>query len=499
MQLHAFDLIVIVVYMAGVTVFGWYFGRKQKNIRDYFLSDRDVPWWALAGSIVATETSTVTFISVPAFAFAANARGEGGNFTFLQLVTGYMIGRLVIVALFIPLYFRGELFTVYQVLDKRFGGSVKRTAASLFLVTRSVADGIRLYATALVLVALTGWADPQSILIIGAVTILYTYLGGMSAVIWTDVVQLVIYVVGALVAAMILLQRIPGGWGEVVSVGNEFHKFQLIDFSWDLARSYTFWSGIIGGAFLTTATHGTDQLMVQRYLCSKNARQATGALLASGAMVFAQFVLFLLIGVMLFAFYHHFPTLPAEVASRADRVFPHFIVTELPPGLVGLVIAAIFAAAMSTLSSSLNSSAATALTDFYRPLLAPSRSDAHYLTVSRGLTAMWGGVQIVVAFVAIAMQQRVVDAVLSIASFTNGPILGLFFLGSLTKRVGRVGALAGVISGILVMIFVWARLSVSWQWYVLIGSTVTFAVGYMTSVTFEGAVSAEPSEVEEII
>jgi SSS family transporter len=475
---------VIAAYMAGVTLFGWYFGRKQKDIRDYFLSDRDVPWWALAGSIVATETSTVTFISVPAFAFAANGRGEGGNFTFLQLVAGYMIGRLVIVALFIPLYFRGELFTVYQVLDRRFGGSVKRTAASLFLVTRSAADGIRLYATALVLVALTGWADTKSILIIGAVTILYTYLGGMSAVIWTDVIQLVIYVGGAFVAAVILLDRIPGGWNEVAAVGEQFHKFQLFDFSRDIARSYTFWAGIIGGAFLTTATHGTDQLMVQRYLCSRSARQATGALLASGAVVFAQFVLFLFIGVMLFAFYQH-SALPPEVASRADRVFPHFIVTQLPPGLVGLVVAAIFAAAMSTLSSSLNSSAATALTDFYRPLMARGRSDAHYLKVSRGLTAMWGAVQIIVAIVAIAIEQRVVDAVLSIASFTNGPILGLFFLGALTKRVGRVGALAGVAAGIAVMLLVWLGLNVSWQWYVLIGSTVTFAVGYGASLMFE--------------
>lgn len=485
MQLHILDMIVLVAYMGGVLLFGWYFGRKQKNIRDYFLSDREVPWWALAGSIVATETSTVTFISVPAFAFAANARGEGGNLTFLQLATGYMIGRLIIVAIFIPLYFRGELFTVYQVLDKRFGGQVKRTAASLFLITRSIADGVRLFATALVLVALTGWADPTSILIIGIVTIVYTYLGGMSAVIWTDVVQLVIYLVGALLAAVILLMRIPGGWTEVVTVGNEFHKFQVFDFTLSLSRSYTFWAGLIGGAFLTTATHGTDQLMVQRYLCSKNAKQATLALLSSGALVFAQFVLFLLIGIMLFVFYHHFPTLPPDVASRADRIFPHFIVTELPHGVVGLVIAAIFAAAMSTLSSSLNSSAATSLTDFYRPLLARDRSDRHYLRVSRALTAMWGGIQILVAIVAITMQQRVVDAVLSIASFTNGPILGLFLLGALTRRVGRTGALAGVVTGIVTMTFVWWKLHVSWQWYVLVGSLVTFAVGCAVSVIFE--------------
>ena len=495
MQLHTLDLLVLVAYMAGVTLFGWYFGRKQKNIRDYFLSDREVPWWALAGSIVATETSTVTFISVPAFAFAANARGEGGNLTFMQLVVGYMIGRLIIVALFIPLYFRGELFTVYQVLYKRFGGQVKRTAASLFSITRSLADGVRLFATALVLVALTGWADPKSILIIGIVTIVYTYLGGMSAVIWTDVVQLVIYIAGALVAAAILLHRIPGGWGEVIAVGNEFHKFQLLDFSLSIARSYTFWAGVIGGAFLTTATHGTDQLMVQRYLCSKNARQATLALLSSGVIVFAQFVLFLLIGVMLFVFYHRFPTLPPEVASRADRIFPHFIVTELPQGIVGLVIAAIFAAAMSTLSSSLNSSAATSLTDFYKPLLARNRSDIHYLRVSRGLTALWGGVQIVVAIIAIAMQQRVVDAVLSIASFTNGPILGLFLLGALTQRVGRTGALAGVVTGIATMTFVWWKLHVSWQWYVLIGSLVTFAIGYIMSLAFErGAPRTQKAE-----
>jgi SSS family solute:Na+ symporter len=485
MQLHTIDLLVIVVYLGAVMACGWYFGRKQKDIRDYFLSDRNVPWWALAGSIVATETSTVTFISVPAFAFAANVRGEGGNFTFLQLVVGYMIGRLVIVAIFIPLYFKGELFTVYQVLDQRFGGQVKRTAASLFLFTRSLADGIRLFATALVLVALTGWSDTTSILIIGVVTIFYTYLGGMSAVIWTDVTQLIIYVTGALVAMIILLNGIPGGWGEVVAVGNEFNKFQLFDFTFEIGRSYTFWAGLIGGAFLTTATHGTDQLMVQRFLCSKTPSQATAALLTSGVIVFAQFVVFLLIGVMLFVFYRQFPILPPEVAARADRVFPHFIVTQLPHGVIGLVVAAIFAAAMSTLSSSLNSSAATSLTDFYKPLLAPESSEKHYLKMSRGLTAMWGLVQIGVAILAITMQQRVVDAVLSIASFTNGPILGLFLLSALTRRVRRTGALVAVLTGVTVMIFVWARLQVSWQWYVLIGSTVTFVVGYVTSIIFE--------------
>ncbi len=486
MQLNLLDLVIIVVYMGGTLAVGWAFSRRQRTIKDYFLTGHDTPWWALMGSIVATETSTVTFISVPAFAFAATAGGTGGNFTFLQLAFGYMIGRLVIVALFIPLYFKGELFTVYQVLDQRFGGRVKRTAASLFLVTRSIADGIRLFLTAIVLVALTGWADPVSILIIGVVTIAYTYLGGMAAVIWTDAIQLVVYLVGAVAAAVILVAKIPGGWPEVAAVGDALHKFTLFDPTFDLSRSYTLWSGVIGGAFLTTATHGTDQLMVQRYLSARSPRQATLALLTSGVVVFAQFVLFLLIGLMLSVFYQAPGSLPPAVAAQADRVFPHFIVTELPPGMVGLVVAAIFAAAMSTLSGSLNSLSAAAVTDFYRPLVAPDRSDAHYLKVSRLFTAGWGVVQITVAMVAIAMKGRGVDAVLAVASFTNGPVLGLFLLSAITRRVGPRGALTGVVAGIVAMAFVWLQTPLSWQWYVLVGSTITFGTGLLASVMLEG-------------
>ncbi|MFY9556946.1 MAG: sodium:solute symporter [Blastocatellia bacterium] len=480
MHLHALDLIIIVAYLAGVVLLGWFFSRKQKDLRDYFLSDHEVPWWALAASIVATETSVVTFISVPAFAFAANTRGEGGNFTFMQLVAGYMLGRLIIVALFIPLYFRGELFTVYQILDRRFGGAVKRVAASLFIVTRSLSDGVRLYATAIPLVALTGWADWKSILIIGAVMIVFTYLGGITAVIWIEVIQLLIYNAGALIAGLILLNLIRGGWNEVVAVGSEAGKFQVFDFAIDLSRSYTFWSGVIGGAFLTTSTHGTDQYLVQRYLCSKDSRQAAKALLASGLIVFTQFVMFLLIGVMLFVFYSRYQTLPADLS--ADRVFSHFIVNELPTGVIGLVIAAMLAAAMS---SSLNALASTSITDFYQPLIAPNRSQAHYMRVSHVVTAVWGAVQIAAALYVIGKDRRIVDTVLSIASFTNGPILGLFFLSTLTRRVKQAGALAGVITGIAVMVFVWAGLNVSWQWYVLIGSMVTFLAGYTASLVLD--------------
>jgi SSS family transporter len=489
MKLHTIDLAVIIAYFAGVMLLGWYFGRRQKNIRDYFLADRGVPWWALAASIVATETSVVTFISVPGFAFAA-----GGNMKFLQLALGYQVGRLIIVVLFIPLYFRGELFTVYQVLDQRFGPLVKRAAASLFIVTRSLSDGVRIYATALVLVPLLGWSsaleagpvkigpDQVSILIIGIVMIAFTYLGGISAVIWVEVIQLLIYIFGALACVSVLLHGIPGGWSEVVSLGHEFNKFQVFDFTFSLTRDYTFWSGVIGGAFLTTSTHGTDQFLVQRYLCARNARQASTALLTSGIVVLAQFVMFLLIGVMLFGFYRHSSALPKEVAARGDRVFPYFIASELPVGVTGLVVAAILAAAMS---SSLNAIASTTLTDFYRPLMKRERSEGHYLKTSRVLTAVWGAVQIGVALSSVAMERRVVDVVLAIASFTNGPILGLFFLGSLTTRAGRRGSLAGVLFGVASVSALWATTRVSWQWYVLIGSAVTFGAGWLASLVLD--------------
>ncbi len=494
--MRAFDLAILVVYLLGTVALGAWFAQRHRDVRGYFVTQGDVPWWAIMSSIVATETSAATFISVPGIAY-------GGNFTFLQLVIGYLIGRVIVSALFLPLYFRGELLTVYQVLGQRFGGLVKQLAASLFLVTRSLADGFRLYLTGLVLaallLALPGTAgaarsmapalDPAftiilvSVLVIGVVTIVYTYFGGMEAVIWTDVSQLFIYLMGATVAAVILLNRIPGGWSEVVRAGTAAGKFQVIDPTWDLTRSYTLWSGVIGGAFLTTATHGTDQLMVQRYLCGTSARHARRALLASGVVVFLQFVLFLFIGAMLYVFYTAHA--PQEIAAfsvggriQGDRIFPQFIVTHLPTGMVGLVVAAIAAAAFT---SSLNAQAATTIADFYMPMTRGRRSDAHYLRASKALTIGWGLVQIAVGFAAIRLSQSVVNEVLGIASFTNGVILGVFFLGTLTTRVHQAPAVLGMITGAAVVLAVRLLTVVSWQWYVLIGSTVTFTVGYVAS------------------
>ncbi len=476
MRLQALDLVILVAYLVGTTLLGIWLGRGHRTVSEYFVSRRDLPWWAIALSIVATETSTVTFISVPGYAYMKSARGEGGDLTFLQLVCGYLIGRLIISVLFIPLYFRGELLTAYQVLVQRFGERVRRAASGLFLITRSMADGFRLFATAIVLAAVTGWSDPISILLIGAVTILYTYLGGQRAVIWTDVLQFGVYTVGALVTVDVLLARLPEGWTTAGAVAEAHGKWRVFDFTWDVTRSYTFWSGIIGGAFLTMATHGTDQLIVQRYLASRTARQAIVALLTSGLIVFLQFFLFLLIGVLLFAFYTHFP--PPTPFTQSDRIFPYFIVHELPPGFVGLIVAAIFAAAMSTLSSSLNSSAAAAVTDFYRPLRGERFPEMHYLQVARRLTLGWGIVQVAVALIARTFSQRVVDEVLAIAAFTNGVILGVFFLGTLTRRIGERAALMGMAGGLVVMLGVKFFTPIAWPWFVVIGSTTTGIVGW---------------------
>src|SRR5712671_7996656 len=413
------DLVIIFGYLIGSVLFGTWFGRKQKTTSDYFLGDRSVPWWAVAFSIVATETSTITFISVPGIAFA-----RGGNFQFLQLVFGYLLGRIVISILFIPSYFRGELLTVYQLLDRRFGSKIKMVAASLFVIMRNIADGIRLLLTAIVLAAVYTSFQPTanaetitiaSVVLIGIAMIVFTYFGGMEAVIWVEVVQLGIYIAGAVAAGVILTNSIDGGLSTVLATATQHNKFSLFDFSLDATKTFTFWSGAIGGCFLTMSTHGTDQYLVQRYLCIDKPKSAAMALLTSGAIVFAQFVGFLFIGVLLFAFYapHTDPaygtlangvaTIPVAGTFQAvggDRVFPDFITKFMPSGLSGLVVAAIFAAA---LSSSLNSIAATAVNDLYKPF-RPQRDDKHYLRVSHWLTLLWGVIQIGVAL--IAMRQN---------------------------------------------------------------------------------------------
>src|SRR5690349_4369709 len=499
--MKALDLIIIFGYLIGIVLFGTWFGRKQKTTSDYFLGDRSVPWWAGAFSIVATETSTITFISVPGIAFA-----RAGNFQFLQLVFGYLLGRVVISILFIPSYFRGELLTVYQLLDRRFGGKIKMLAASLFVVMRNIADGIRLLLTAIVLAAVYAAFQPAanvetitiaSIVLIGVAMIIFTYFGGMEAVIWVEVVQLGIYIAGAIAAAVVLVTSIDGGLSTAGSLATQFGKYSLFDFSFDHTKTYTFWSGLIGGCFLTMSTHGTDQYLVQRYLCTDRPRRAMVALLTSGAIVLVQFIGFLFIGVLLFAFYKPFADPAyATAASTAfpftggDRVFPDFITKYMPSGLSGLVVAAIFAAAMS---SSLNSIAATAVTDLYKPF-KPNRDDKHYLKVSHVLTLVWGVVQIGVAWFARKAPGSALSQALSIASLINGPILGVFLVGTLLRRVSQPPALIGMIVSSASMLYIFLGTKIAWTWYVFLGSLITVIVAWIASFAFSPAPASVQAE-----
>src|SRR6266478_785747 len=472
MGFSTIDYLVLVAYLAGITAFGVMFRKSQRTVKDYFLGDKNTSWIVISLSIVATETSTLTLIGVPALAYANYARPEqGGNFTYLQVVLGYIVARIIISFLFIPAYFRGNLLTAYELLKNRFGVKTKNFAASLFLIMRALAEGVRVFATSLVLSAVLATSLPSmpnlwlwSIIIVGVLTLVYTFEGGIAAVIWTDLVQLVIYIGGSLLAAYELMHLVPGGWPAIAAQASAANKFQLFSFKWDLSVPFTFWAGLLGGTFLTMASHGTDQLLVQRLLTCKSKRESN------------------------------------------DQIFPLFIVHKLPHGVAGLVIAAIFAAAMSNLSGSLNSLASSTVLDFYKPLLGRDKTDESLLKLSRWLTAVWGIVLIGIAVLA-SRWGSVFTTGLTIASLVYGPMLGAFLLGVLTKRANQGGVMVGMAVTLAVMIFIkfngpvlqwvstklhsqptawmdWIAVhtNIAWTWYVLIGTIICCVVGLGTSI-----------------
>jgi solute:Na+ symporter, SSS family len=471
-SLSGVDYLVIGAYLVAITAFGSWFARFQKTTRDYFLTGRSVPWWAICFTIVATETSTLTFIGVPAQAYA-------GNMTFLQLALGYIIGRILVSVLFIPAYFRGELFTSYELLQRRFGSRVKTLSAVIFLITRSLADGIRLFTTALVIAVVTQVPVTWVVIVLGAAMIVYTMRGGVSAVIWTDVVQMFVYIAGAAVVAVALFGRIDGGWAEIARVGTETGRFVWLDARLDASVPYTIWAGLLGGVALTLSTHGTDQFLVQRLLSARSQQEAARGLVLSGFIVFAQFVLFLLIGVMLFTYYQQV-ALPQPL-DRNDQILPIFVVSELRHGMAGFIVAAIVAAA---LSPSLNAMAATTVSDFYLPYVNPTADQATQMRISKQATVFWGVVQLAVAVGAQFMNRSVLDAGLAVLGFASGAVLGAFLLGTLAPSVREKDTFAGMLAGLAVMGAVWWATPVAFTWYVLIGSVTTCVVALAMRAAF---------------
>jgi len=492
-----FDLGVILVYLVAVTWFGARFKSSQKTLKDYFLGGHSAPWWALALSIVSAETSTLTVIGTPTLSYA-------GNFAFLQLVFGYLLARIVIATLFLPHYFRGEMFTAYELMRRQFGERIRRITAATFVVLRTLAESVRIFAMSLIISIVLGTGEVTSILLIVALTLFYTLEGGLSAVIWTDVVGMTLYVVGAVSSFFVILHQIPGGWPHVVDVAMAAHKFQIFDFRFELsaeffARRYSFWAGILGGCFLTTASHGVEQLMVQRLLAAKSQAESRAALFASWFVICFQFTLFLMIGVLLFV-YRTDAHLPAPAAP--DRIYPEFVWQHLPIGVAGLVMAAIIAAGMSNLSAALNSLASTTIMDLYRPWAKP-REDAYFLRLARWSTLAWGCILFAVGLLA-RHWGSVLEAGLTIASILYGSLLGVFLLGILVRSVREPAAIAGMLAGLITMLFVRFGTHIAFTWYVLIGSVATFTTGVVTAAllgdfaahkaTLEAAVSKAKTE-----
>jgi solute:Na+ symporter, SSS family len=468
------DLAIVVLFVAGCLVLGAWIGRSGRGVRDYFLGERDVPAWAVMISIVATETSAVTFLSVP-----GNAYRE--DFRFLQLAFGYVVARILVAIVLLPSYFRNEVQTAYEVLSIRFGGSVRTAASLLFLIARTLGSGLRLFLAAKVLVLITGWDLRLSVVVIGGSTLAYTYLGGLKGVVWADVLQFFVYLGAAVVAIVLLARLVPGGWPVILDRAGRQGKLRVFDFSFDLTAKYTFWSGLLGAMVLDMGTHGADHMMVQRYLTARSQRQAAWALVASGFLILAQFALFLLIGAGIRQWHDLEPT--AAIIGK-DSEFASFIVAAFPTGLLGLVVAAIFSVTMSTVSGALSSSASSTVNDLIRPRF-PSMSDRALMGWSRGMTAFWGIAQVGVALAANGMKQSVVDAALAVASFITGILLGVFLLGLWTKDVRSRAALIGMLAGIAAVSTVAFGTRVAYPWWSPVGAATVLGVGWLAQ-QFDG-------------
>jgi SSS family transporter len=503
MDISFIDLVIIVLYLVIVALIGSLSGGKQKTTGDYFMGGKNVPWWAVSFSIVAAETSSLTFISIPGLAYISNLH-------FLQLTLGYLIARVIVALLFLPAYRKGQLETAYNFLENRFGHDTRRYASVVFLFTRIAADGVRLFSTAIPLALIfratpffADWSVYQiylvSIVIIALVSFIYTYTGGIKGVIWADVLQMLVYIGGAMMAIWVLSGNLPASFNWE-SLGTKREIFNL-DLGGSIAeffsKPYTFIASLIGGTFLSMASHGTDQLIVQRLLTTRTLRDSQKAIIGSGIMVIIQFALFMIVGLLLYGFFGGINISdPAAPFTKADEIFPYFIIHNLPVGIKGFIIAGLFAAAISTLAGSISSLSSSAMLDLYQPIFGQKHTTAKALHVSRLVTIFAAIILIGIAFLFIRVQQSVVEIALGIASITYGGLLGTFMLGLFFPKVNQKSAITGFTAGILVMILIivipklaGSAAIVHWTWYVAIGATVTILVGWLRG--YAGAVTSQ--------
>jgi len=483
------DMAVIALYLIGTTLLGLYFAKRQKTTRDYFLGNKNLPWWAILLSIIAQETSAVTILSIPATAF----NPKGGNLTFLQVAAGYVIGRCLISIIFIPRLYKGEYFSIYGYLTERFGAATKNVAVLSFIVSRSLAIGARIFVGSILISAVSGFDTTQSIIITTLLSILYMTMGGFAAVVWTDVLQFVIYMLSALTTMAVILYH-PIGGSNIIHTAMDAGKYQLFNFTTDLTVPYALWAGLIGGAFLTMCTHGTDQGIAQRLLAANSERNAKKIIIGSGLVIFFQFAFFLTLGTLLFGFYSLVEPTIFTTIPKNDYIFPIFALKYLPLGLGGLMVAGVFAAAMS--SNDFNPMSNALINDIYKPYIKPHAQDTHYLYMGKVFTVVFGLITLGVAILASKSQKSLLDLVMTIPSYTFGPLLGIFLMGFFSKKSHQLGVITGAVAGFLVLLTVvppWPAAwelypglypKLAWPWLSMVGCLTTMIVGQITSLLF---------------
>lgn len=456
--MHWIDTSIILLFLTGLIGFGWWQSRLNQTTKDYFLGGKNLPWVVAMFSIVATETSVLTFISIPGIAYR-------GNWFFLQLAIGYILGRILVSVFLLPQYFSSGITSIYEVLGEKFGPEIQKVASGVFLVTRILADGIRYLATAVIVQVVTGWSLPAAVLVIGAVTLVYSLLGGIRTIVWIDSFQFVLYLAGGLMSIYYIVYNMDMSLGVALEQLSTAGKMQFLNFTGNMFHEpYLFFSAVIGGMFLSFSSHGADYMMVQRVLGTKDLESGKKAMIGSGVFVFLQFGIFLLAGSLIYIYL-------GGIELEKDREFSTFIVGHLPIGVKGLLLAGILSAAMSTLSSSINSLASSTITDWLK-----GEAD---IKKSQLVSGVWAIVLIGIALIFDEGDSAIVIMGLQIASFTYGGLLGLFLLSKLNQSFHPTSLIIGLISSCLIVFYL-KQIGLAWTWFILVSVAVNIGMCFIS-------------------
>ena len=498
------DWAVILLYLLGMIALGVWFGKDQRNARDYFLGSRNLPWWSVGLSIVATETSALTFIGVPALVF-------GGDISFIQVVIGYVIARVVLAIVLVPHYFKGEIYSPYQLVANSFGEPSRRVVSVFFLIAGTLAAGVRVYVTCIPLQLMLGVNVLPAIVLFIILSLIYTYVGGIKAVVWTEFAQFILFMGGGLFTLFYIPTLLDGGMSGALSEAATGGKLHWLNTAFALEKPFNIWMGLIGATVFVMSSHGADQLIVQRVLSCRNVAEGRKALLLSAVVIFPLFLVFLFVGALLWVYYQHHEfgiALPETKAGfgKNDYVFPIFILTTMPPVVKGFLIVAILAAAMSSVSAALSALASVSTMDLFKTISKRVRSDEDYLRLSKYSTLVWA---VVLGIVAFASQGVVfiLNWAFSLNGLTSGALLGGLLLAVFFKKTRPRAVIAGMIVSLAGMIVVsqysWTtevagqtvEHKVFWPWFTLIGTSLTLTVAWIVNL-FAGAKPAKPKQPE---